>query len=60
MTDRDEEDATRRRSMIALLVVVVLFALGWVLVHELYRNGKLEDCLLSGRTNCQPIETPAH
>jgi hypothetical protein len=45
-----------RRSLIALGVVVVLFVVGWLLAHELYVGGKLEDCLMSGRTNCAPIE----
>jgi len=38
-------------------VVVVLFLLGWLLAHELYASGKLEDCLMSGRTNCVPLDT---
>ncbi|MGH6671891.1 MAG: hypothetical protein ACRECV_07945 [Xanthobacteraceae bacterium] len=59
MTNHDDETANRRRAMIALVAVVVLFAVGWVLVHELYANGKLQDCLLSGRTNCAPIQVPA-
>ena len=36
---------------------VVLFAVGWFLARELYASGKLEDCLMSGRTNCAPINT---
>jgi hypothetical protein len=59
MADRDNQDAGRRRSMIALGVIVLLFVVGWVLTHELYVNGKLEDCLLSGRTNCEPVQSPA-
>jgi len=43
--------------MIALAVVVFLFVVGWLLARELYANGKLEDCLMSGRTNCQQIES---
>jgi hypothetical protein len=50
----DNNHGGRRNAMIALLVVVVLFVVGWVLAHELYANGQLEDCLLSGRTNCAP------
>jgi hypothetical protein len=38
-------------------VVVVLFAVGWLLARELYSNQKVEDCVLSGRTNCVPIDT---
>lgn len=60
MPHPDEQNQGRRGSLIALVVVVVLFAVGWALVHELYQSEKLQDCLLSGRTNCAPIETPAH
>jgi hypothetical protein len=50
----------QRGSLIALGVVVVLFVVGWILAHELYTGGKLEDCLMSGRTNCAPLETQSH
>ena len=50
-------DGSQRRSLIALGVVVVLFLVGWLLAHELYASGKLEDCLMSGRTNCAPLDT---
>jgi hypothetical protein len=32
--------------------------LGWLLVHELGRSAKMQDCLMSGRTNCNPIPVP--
>jgi hypothetical protein len=57
MADHDSQNGSRRGPFIALGVVVVLFVIGWLLAHELYANGKLEDCLLSGRTNCAPIDT---
>jgi hypothetical protein len=59
MADHDQR-GSQRRSMVALGVVVVLFVVGWVLAHELYSNGKIEDCVMSGRTNCVPIETQSH
>jgi hypothetical protein len=57
MADRNGPDGSQRRSLIALGVVVFLFAIGWLLAHELYASGKLEDCLMSGRTNCVPLDT---
>jgi hypothetical protein len=57
MAERDRQTKSQRSSLIALGVVVVLFVLGWILAHELYSSGKLEDCLLSGRTNCAPLES---
>ena len=47
----------QRRSLIALGVVVLLFLVGWILAREIYANDKVEDCVLSGRTNCMPIDT---
>jgi hypothetical protein len=57
MADRNGPDGSQRRSLIALGVVVFLFLLGWLLARELYTSGKLEDCLMSGRTNCVPLDT---
>ena len=58
MADRDGQSGNQRRSLIALGIVVLLFVVGWILAHELYANEKMEDCVLSGRTNCAPIEIP--
>lgn len=58
MVDPHHDDGSRRRSLVGLAMIVLLFVVGWVLVHELYANGQLEDCLLSGRTNCAPIQNP--
>lgn len=59
MPDQDDQDHSRRRSLIALAVVVAIFIVGWILVQELYQSEKLQDCLMSGRSNCAPIDTPA-
>jgi hypothetical protein len=59
MTDPQGQNGSRRQAMVALVIVVLLFVVGWVLAHELYANGKLEDCMLSGRTNCAPIQSPS-
>lgn len=56
MADNDKNIDPRRGPLIALGIVVLLFVVGWLLAHELYANGKLEDCLMSGRTNCEPIQ----
>jgi hypothetical protein len=59
MADHDNETPNRRGALIALGIVVLLFVVGWVLVHEMYADSQLEDCLLSGRTNCEPIPAPS-
>jgi hypothetical protein len=58
VANRDGPGDSQRRSLIALGVVVILFLVGWLLAHELYASGKLEDCLMSGRTNCVPLDAP--
>jgi len=60
MPDRNSQNGNQRRSMMALGVVVLLFVIGWILARELYANGKIEDCVMSGRTNCVPIDTHSH
>ncbi len=55
--DSGRDSTNRRASLVALGVVIVLFVVGWVLTRELSLNQKVEDCVLSGRTNCVPIDT---
>jgi hypothetical protein len=42
-----------------LIVVAMLVVAAVYLVHALREEGQREDCLMSGRTNCAPIEIPA-
>jgi hypothetical protein len=60
MQSNKSQNGNPRGPLLAFGVVVLLFVIGWFLVHELYANEKLEDCLLSGRTNCAPIDTQSH
>lgn len=54
----NEDDGNRRSVVIALVAVVLLGTIGYFLAHELSASARLQDCVLSGRTNCAPIETP--
>ena len=60
MNDRSEdgEDSDQRRSaaLIGLIIILALAIAGVWLVRELREKSALEDCLMSGRTNCAPIE----
>jgi hypothetical protein len=38
-----------------LLVIAAVY-----LVHALRNESNLEDCLMSGRSNCAPIEVPSN
>ena len=62
MSDHDDDGRSpdsRRPAVIGLLVVLALVAAGYFLVTALRQNASLEDCLMSGRKNCAPIEVPA-
>jgi hypothetical protein len=52
----DPKKAESRRPAIAgLIIAVVLLVVGLWLAHELTASSKMQDCLMSGRTNCNVI-----
>ncbi len=55
----DGEHDSRRPAVIGLLVVLALVVAAYFLVTALRNNAQLEDCLMSGRKNCAPIELPS-
>ena len=52
----DEPDG-RRGALIGLLVAVLLVVGGLVLAHVLQKTSRLQDCVMSGRTNCAPVQS---
>jgi hypothetical protein len=56
----DEADQRRSAALIGLIIILALAIAGVWLVRELREKSALEDCLMSGRTNCAPIEAPSH
>jgi hypothetical protein len=46
----------RLPALIGLLVTVLLVLGGVLLIHVLGRASRLQDCVMSGRTNCAPID----
>jgi hypothetical protein len=50
---------SRRGAVIGLLVIVLLVVGGLLLVHALQRMSQIQDCAMSGRTNCAPIDSTA-
>jgi hypothetical protein len=55
MTDQPERDRNRRPAIAGLAIAVVLLVVGLWLAHELTAASKMQDCLMSGRTNCNVI-----
>jgi hypothetical protein len=58
--DDRETDDRRTAALMGLVIVLSLAIAGVVLVRDLGAESKLEDCLMSGRTNCAPIEVQPH
>jgi len=60
--DPDEEtEADRRTANIVLLVgFLILVGSGIWLVNALLEARKADECMSSGRRNCNPIEVPAN
>jgi hypothetical protein len=60
VVDPEQSNGGNRRGAIAgLAIAVVLIAGGLWLAHALTAQSKLQDCLMSGRTNCNLIESPS-
>ncbi|SIO55038.1 hypothetical protein SAMN05443247_07973 [Bradyrhizobium erythrophlei] len=55
MTD-PEESPNRRGAIAGLLIAVAMLAVGLWLAHDLTAASKMQDCLMSGRTNCNVIQ----
>jgi hypothetical protein len=54
-----KEPDSRRAAVLGLLVTLLLIALGLILVRVLGSAGRLQDCVMSGRTNCAPSDSAA-
>jgi hypothetical protein len=50
--DQDDERARRRTHLIGLLVIVLLVLGGLWLSNVLGAASRIQDCVMSGRTNC--------
>jgi hypothetical protein len=52
LQDSQDEADRQTASLAAVAVTLLLIVLGLFLIRELRAQAMLEDCLLSGRTNC--------
>jgi hypothetical protein len=54
MTDPEQGDS-RRGAIAGLVVAAVMLVVGLWLARDLTAASKMQDCLMSGRTNCHVI-----
>ena len=57
--DEEIENAGRRKSLIAVVVLAVLVIAGLVVVNRLHSVSALQDCLMTRATNCAEISPPS-
>jgi hypothetical protein len=55
--EESEAPDSRRGALLGLAIVLALVVGGLILVKALRHNAQIQDCVLSGRTNCAPIDT---
>jgi hypothetical protein len=53
---KQDGGGSRTPAIAGLAIAVVLLVVGLWLAHELSAASKMQDCLMSGRTNCNVIE----
>ena len=53
---RSPSGDNRRGALIGLIISVVILGIGWWLARDLTTASKMQDCRMSGRTNCNVIE----
>jgi hypothetical protein len=56
MPEPDDQGDNRRGAVAGLIIAVVLLAVGIWLARDLRSASQLQDCVMSGRTNCNVIE----
>jgi hypothetical protein len=54
--EEPEPQQNRKPAIAGLVIAVVLLVVGWWLARELTAASKMQDCLMSGRTNCNQIQ----
>lgn len=47
---------SRRGAIAGLVIAIVILGIGWWLARDLTAASKMQDCLMSGRSNCNVIE----
>ena len=58
--DQEDEEGDRRLANIVLAVAFVLLVGGGIwLANAMIEARKADECMSSGRRNCNPIEVPA-
>jgi hypothetical protein len=55
-----EPEGNRRGAVAGLVLAAVLLAVGLWLAREIRSSSQIQDCVMSGRSNCAPIDSSGH
>jgi hypothetical protein len=55
-SDDDNDEDRQTRSLAGMAFVLALLVVGLFLVQKLSASSALQDCIMSGRSNCAPID----
>jgi hypothetical protein len=55
----DEPQPSRRAAVVAVAVIVLAIVAVIFVVRQLHQASVIQDCVMSGRTNCAQIQTPS-
>ncbi|WP_439392408.1 hypothetical protein ACRQ5Q_22800 [Bradyrhizobium sp. PMVTL-01] len=53
---RPQPGDNRRGAIAGLFIALLIIGIGWWLARDLTSASKMQDCLMSGRSNCNVIE----
>ncbi|UWU73064.1 hypothetical protein N2603_23455 [Bradyrhizobium huanghuaihaiense] len=53
---RPQPGDNRRGAIAGLIIALLILGIGWWLARDLTSASKMQDCLMSGRSNCNVIE----
>jgi hypothetical protein len=56
----DKVAARQTAGLVSLAIILLLLIVGLFLVRQLRASAVIEDCLMSGRRNCDILVTEAH
>jgi len=55
----DEQEPSRRGAVVTMVIIAIAIIGAIYMVNRLHQTSAIQDCVMSGRTNCAPIEAPA-
>ena len=56
VTTGNDDEGSRLVPLAVLALMLLLAGLGWWLLQRFSEASKIQDCVMSGRKNCAPID----